>query len=115
MCNAEGGQAFGNRMEIRPLTEEAFQRYVRPRLRAGFAATLAEYRAVLPQETYFAMVWRAGDNDWQFAGSGSLQELESQARESPWALEARSFASPEALSFGHAADSDIETKTDVRQ
>ena len=115
MRNAEGSQAFGNRMEIRPLTEEAFQRYLRPRMRAGFAATLAEYQAVLPQETHYVVVWLAGDNDWQFAGVGSLKKLESQARNSPWALEVQSFASPDALSFGRAADSDIETKTNVRQ
>ena len=73
MRNAEGNQAFGNRMEIRVLDEEAFQKYVLPRLRPGFANSLADYQAQLPGTTHYALILRDTDQDWQFVGVESLK------------------------------------------
>lgn len=106
MRNAEGGQSFGNRMEIRPLTEDAFGRYVFPRLRPGFARGLAEYQSKLSTQTHYSVIWRDGDEDWQFTGIGLLDELAAEAKESGWAIETDDFDSPEAVRFGKTADSD---------
>ena len=107
MRNAGGGQAFGNRMEIRPLTEEAFRKYVLPRLRTGYASSLAEYQRRLPNVTHYSVLWRDGDKEWRFEGVGSLEEREAPARNSRWALEVNEFDSPAAIEFGRTADRDV--------
>jgi len=105
MRNAEAGQKFGNRMEIRPLTEEAFERFVLPRLQNGFANTFTEFQIRLPQITHYAVIWRDGGNDWQFIGVGSLEELESEPRNSIWAIEVKDLESPQVINYGKTADS----------
>ena len=110
MRNAEGNQQFGNRMEIRLLDDFAFQKFILPKLRPGFAKTLAEYQAKLPEVTHYAAIWRDGDSDWQFAGAGSIDELQKQPRNSSWALEVESFDLPEAVAFGKTADSEVNAR-----
>jgi hypothetical protein len=108
MRNAEGGQEFGNRQEIRPLTEEAFQRFVLPHLRKNQAGSLSEYKAKYPANTHYAVIWRYGDYDWHLIGVGSQEELESEPRKSPWAVEVQDFQSGEAISFGKTTDKDVK-------
>ncbi len=107
MRKAEGGQAFGNKMEIRPLTEEAFQKHVFPRLRKGAGNTLMEHQAKYPNVTHYAVVWRWNDTEWQFHRDGSLEELVWPVQDSPWAIEVDSFESQQAVQYGQTADSDI--------
>ncbi|MBN1452930.1 MAG: hypothetical protein JW963_18070 [Anaerolineales bacterium] len=105
--NAEGGQKFGNRLEIKPLTEEAFNEYIVPRLSPGYASNLAEYRSKHPSVTHYASILRASDSEWKFAGIGSLDELEAEPKNSAWAIEVENFDSPEAVAHGSRADSDL--------
>ena len=107
MRNGEGGQKFGNCMEIRPLTEEAFIKYVAPRLILSFASTLAEYCLKCPGLTHYAVVLRDGDSEWQFTGVSSLEELEAEPKRSIWAIKVENFDSPEAIAHGKQADSGL--------
>jgi hypothetical protein len=108
MRNAEGGQEFGNRQEIRLLTEDSFQRFVFPRLRPNLAGTLSDYLSKFPGNTHYAVIWHDGDSDWQFIGVGSQEELESEPRRSPWAVEVQDFQSGMAISFGKIADGEVK-------
>src|SRR5688572_20649888 len=91
MRNAEGEQSFGNRMEIRILTDDDFLRYVLPRLRPDYAPSLANYQAKHPQNTHYSVIWRESDTEWQFMACGSLEELEADAKASGWAMEVDNF------------------------
>ena len=106
MRNAQGGQSYGNRMEIRLLTEVSFAKYIFPRLRPGIVKNLVEYLSKYPTQTHYSTIWRDGDKDWKFAGVGSLEELEKDAKESGWAIEVDDFNSSTAVQFGNIADSD---------
>ena len=103
--NVEGGQTFGNRMEIRLLDDTAFRKIILPKLRPKFANSLTEYQSKLPDVTHYAVIWRDGDTGWQFVAVGSLDELQEQPGNSIWAREVEQFDSPEALAFGKTADS----------
>jgi hypothetical protein len=108
MRNAEAGQEFGNRLEIRLLTEDGFQRFVFPRLRPNLAGNLTEYQSIFPGNSHYAFILREGDTDWQFIGVGSQEELESEPRKSPWAIEVQDFQSAKAISHGKTADSAVK-------
>ena len=106
MRNAGSGQRFGNRQEIRLLDESAFKRFVLPRLRSDVASSFSAYRKKFPQVTHYSVVWRDGDEEWQFVGVGSLEELLREPRTTKWAKEVDSFDATDAISFGQIADSD---------
>ena len=104
MKNAEGSQSFGNRMEIRPLTQKAYDKFIAPRLRSGFAESFEEYLSKQPEVTHYTVIWRENDAEWQFTGVGSLKELLETVQDSDWVIEVNDFNSPEAEAFGGSAD-----------
>jgi len=106
MRNAEGGQQFGNRMEIRLLDDFAFRKFVLPKLRPHFAKSLTQYQLKLSDMTHYAVIWRDGDTDWHFVGVGSLNELKKEPESSIWAREVEDFDLPEVSAFGSTADSE---------
>src|SRR5688572_5686062 len=106
MRNAEGGQSFGNRMEIRTLTEDAFLKFIVPRLRSGYVTSLADYQAKHPQDTHYSVMWRESDAEWLLVASGSLEELETEANASGWGMEVDDFRAPSAIRFGKMSDSE---------
>jgi hypothetical protein len=108
MRNADAGQEFGNRLKIRPLTEESFQLFILPRLQPTLAVNLSEYQLIFPENTHYAVVWRDDYAGWQFIGVGSQEELESEPRQSLWAVELQDFQSGQAVSHGKTPDSEAE-------
>lgn len=92
-------------MEIRPLTNDAFFKYIAPRLRPGFANSLAEYQKKVPDQTHYCVIWRVNDSDWQFSGVGSKKELMETAEKTSWAIKVNDFSSKTAKDFGSKADS----------
>lgn len=104
--NRAGGQAFGNRQEIRPLTEDLFKEYVKPGLRTGYADTLSDYRAKQPTVTHCSLVQIAGSGEWKLNFVGTLGECRPNPENPAWVKKVDDFSSPAATEFGGTADDD---------
>ncbi len=50
--------------------------------------------------THYCVVWRDGDDDWQFMGAGSLEELLREPQSTKRAKEVDSFDASDAIAFG---------------
>jgi hypothetical protein len=106
MRNKEGGQAYGNQQITVPLTEEIFQQEIKPRIRSGYADTLADYQAKHPDETHASYVRVAGQGEWKYSGGGSLEAVRPNPPNRGWAMPVESFDSPMATGQGATADSE---------
>jgi hypothetical protein len=106
MRNKEGGQAYGNQQITVPLTEEIFQQEIKPRIRSGYADTLADYQAKHPDETHASYVRVAGRGEWKYSGGGSLEAVRPNPPNRGWAMPVESFDSPMATGQGATADSE---------
>lgn len=102
--NRAGGQAFGNRQEIRSLTEALFIEYVKPGLRPDYANTLAAYQAKHPSVTHCSLVQVAGTGDWRLDRVGTLEECRPNPANPEWVRTVDDFFSREATAFGSSAD-----------
>lgn len=115
MRNAEGGQKFGTRQEIRPLDEEAFQKYIKPRLQQGYANTLAEYQAKNPTDTHYSWIQNEQSQEGRFDNVGSLEQLRPNPENPDWAKKVSDFSSPEAVEQGQIADSELKPQTQTQR
>ncbi len=106
MRNKEGGQAYGNQQISVPLTEEIFEQEIKPRIRPGYADTLAAYQAKHPDETHASYLRVAGQGEWQYSGGGSLETVRPNPPNRGWAMPVESFDSP--MATGQAATADSE-------
>ena len=102
--NMEAGQSVGNRQEIRPLTEGGFHRFIRSTLDPGIARNLPEYQSRYPGNTHYSVVWGEEDTDWRLTGVGAQEELLSEPRNSPWAIEVEDFNTQKAINQGRMPD-----------
>lgn len=102
--NRAGGQAFGNRQEIRSLTEPLFAEYVKPGLRQDYADTLADYKAKHPSVTHCSLVQVAGTGDWRLDRVGTLEECRPNPANPEWVRKVEDFFSQGATEFGSSAD-----------
>jgi hypothetical protein len=89
--NADGGQAFGNRMELRRLTRAACDRYL-----AG--------KPVPPAATAYVVLQRPDDPAWVFWDLDTGQGWDPQPPPT-WCRQVDAFDSPDALTWGLSADS----------
>jgi hypothetical protein len=106
MRNKEGGQAYGNQQVTVPLTEQIFQQEMQPRMREGYAASLAEYQAKHPEVTHASFVKVAGEGPWKFNGDGTVDSLRPNPPNRGWAMPVDSFKSKAAKAQGKTADSE---------
>lgn len=104
--NRAGGQAFGNRQEVRSLTEALFNEHVKPGLRPEYAATLTAYRAKQPAVTHCSLVQVAGTGEWRLDSVGSLEECRPNPKNPAWVRKIDDFFSQEATDFGAMTDDD---------
>jgi len=104
--NRAGGQAFGNRQEIRSLTEALFNEHVKPGLRPEYAGTLTAYRVKQPAVTHCSLVQVAGTGEWRLGSVGSLEECRPNPKDLTWVRKVDDFFSREATDFGAMADDD---------
>lgn len=102
--NRAGGQEFGNRQEIRSLTEALFNEHVKPLLRPGYAETLAAYQAKQSTTTHCSLVQVAGAGEWRLERVGSLDECRPRPANPAWVKKVDDFFSPAATEFGASAD-----------
>lgn len=102
--NRAGGQLFGNRQELRPLTEALFAEYVKSALSPGYADTLADYRGKHPETSHCSLVQVAGAGDWRFERIGALEECRPSPKNPDWVKAVDDFFSTEATEFGSHAD-----------
>lgn len=102
--NRAGGQTFGNRQEIRSLTEALFNEHVKPGLRPGYADTLSAYRAKQPTVTHCSLVQVAGTGEWRLDRVGSLDECRPRPENPAWVKKVDDFFSSAATEFGGTAD-----------
>lgn len=94
--------AAGDRWAIVPLTEERFQKFVRPTLPPDYAVTLREYRAKHPEAEYIRLAQKATpthDLPPQVAGIGKLESLRPGKESGGYVLKVGSFKSPLALDY----------------
>lgn len=105
-------QPHGNQLEIRPLTEEAFRRFVRPGMgRNAFSYDV--FRAKYPDDVYYAL-FRAMDaggrwGEWKpFPPiTGSLAALRPDAYKAKfWARRVESFDAEDARRWGAVCDTE---------
>jgi hypothetical protein len=89
-----------------PLTEQIFQQEIKPRIREGYADTLAAYQAKHPDETHASYVRVAGQGEWKYSGGGSLDAVRPNPPNRGWAMPVESFSSPAAQEQGAMADSE---------
>jgi hypothetical protein len=106
MRNKEGGQSYGNQQIIVPLTDELFQKDIKPSLRSGYAASLPEYQAKHPEVTHASYYKFAGAGPWKFSGLGSLESLRPNPPNRGWAMPVDSFKSKMAKYQGQTADTE---------
>lgn len=102
--NRAGGQAFGNRQEIRSLTEALFAEYVKPGLRQDYADSLAAYQTIHPSVTHCSLVQVAGTGDWRLDRVGALEECRPNPANPEWVRKVDDFFSQVATEFGSSAD-----------
>lgn len=105
--NRAGGQTFGNRQEIRPLTEALFNQYVKPGVRPEYAETFEAYRVKQPDATHCSLVQVAGAGDWRFDGVGSLEDCRPHPENPSWVKQVDDFFAEEATAFGSSADDQV--------
>jgi hypothetical protein len=101
MPNRAGGQRYGNKQIITPLTEELFNQHVRDKVQPE---TFMEYRKLYPRVTHISIVQKAdGSTVLGSPSIGSLNELRPQreALRMGWAKKVDSFNSSEAKFLVH--------------
>lgn len=104
--NRAGGQAFGNRQEVRLLTEALFQQYVKPKLRPDYSDSLSAYQVRHPDVTHCALVQVGGAGEWQFGAMGSIDACRPHPENPSWVKRVDEFFSQDATDFGNRADDD---------
>ncbi len=105
--NAEGDQSAGNRQAIYELDEFYFQRFIRPKLRPGYAETLADYQAKHPDMTHISLVQVAGEGPLTYDRTGSLKSLRPHDEQIKWAKRVASFDSTEAKDWAALSDTEV--------
>ena len=105
MRNAEGGQAFGNRQTIEPLTRSLFEQYVVPLIVEQYH-DYDVYRQSFRDVSHISLVWRAGETEAVVAAVGSIKQLRPKPSDPRWVILVDSFGSEEAIAHGMTADSD---------
>lgn len=108
--NRAGDQAFGNRQEVRTLTEAIFNEHVKPGLRSEYAETLLAYRAKQPSVTHCSLVQVAGTGEWRLDRIGPLEECRPSPENPAWVKKIDDFFSQEATDFGGIADDDARPR-----
>lgn len=103
--NKEGGQKFGNRQEIVPLTDEVFSLYFRAGVRPELNS-FDVYHASYPEVTHASLVSTDRGGSWFLASVGTLDEVRPRPPQPEWAVKVDSFDSPEAKCMATTADSD---------
>ena len=103
MRNKQGGQHFGNREEIRILTEPAFREHIQPRLMRP-RTTFSRYRAAYPAVTHYSVIANGNNPAWRFVGAGTLAELRPTSSARQWALRVDDFNSPQAIEWSKTPD-----------
>ncbi len=104
--NRVGGQSFGNRQKICPLTEALFEEHVKPKLRANYSANFDAYRALHPDLTHCSLVQIAGQGAWILEHVGDIEVCRPRPINPAWVKKVDDFLSPDATSFGGRADDD---------
>lgn len=108
--NRAGDQAFGNRQEVRTLTEAIFNEHVKPGLRSEYAETLLAYRAKQPSVTHCSLVQVAGTGEWRLDRIGTLEECRPSPENPAWVKKIDDFFSQESTDFGGIADDDARPR-----
>ena len=100
--NAQGGQPFGNKQTVTPLTQALFDEHVKP---GGEAKDFSAYKAAHPDVTHISLVEKH-DGTTSVEGTGTLEELRpsGKATMAGWIKNVKSFDSPEAKAHGKMAD-----------
>lgn len=106
MRNKEGGQKFGNRQVVRPLSRGIFDQYVinlvRSELR-DFDAYVAKY----PNQ-FVSMISKDRGITWSISRMGDQIEVRPAPQTTDWVKRVDEFTSDIAISQGNTADSDHE-------
>ena len=100
-ANREGGQTYGNQEEIRPLTREDFELYVKDKVTPwDFEAYIEKY-----PDTHISLVRQDNRGNWRLNRAGSLMELRpsAAARRAGWVKRVTEFSSPLAVKHGQSA------------
>jgi len=106
MRNAQGGQQFGYRWEVRPLDRAAFRRYMAPLL-GKQVPDLATLRSLVPNVTHYVVVGRFGDWGITMPLAGTPADLRPRGLAGElWARPVARFNDPEALRWGCRSDTD---------
>ena len=99
-------------MEVLPLTQERFIKYVRPMLVQGYANTLEEFKAKNPDVSHLALTRRGADGEWKPAWWASPQGIIEKLRAHDQKVrQVKDFESPEAKEWA-AIDETIGTRRD---
>ncbi|MCI0721826.1 MAG: hypothetical protein L0338_23075 [Acidobacteria bacterium] len=111
---AGGSQPFGNRIAIYELDEALFETFIKPQLKPGYAATLADYQARHPDQKYISLTQIGGEGPESFMASGSLDQLRPQAGFVEFARRVSTFESTEAKEWGALCDPEEEPLNEER-
>lgn len=98
--NHEGGQRYGNKQTVTPLTEELFNKHLRDKVEPE---TSSAYARMYPTVTHISIVEKEdGSTVLGSPAIGSLAELRPhrEALRKGWAKKVNSFNSSEARCFG---------------
>jgi len=101
VLHQSGGQTYGNQEEIKPLTNQEFERYMSGRVTpAKFDSYIKKY-----PDTCISLVRQNNMGGWRLNGVGSLEELRPprEAVEHGWVKRVEDFSSVEALRQGQLA------------
>jgi len=115
--NAQGGQAFGNKQRIEPITAELWDQHVRPRTQKTIRS-FNEWKIKNPDATHISLIDRADGKTIPgnpFVGSVESLRPSKDAIAKGWVRQVESIDSDEARQFGGTADADeVSTVTAMR-
>jgi len=119
--NLEGGQKIGNKQILRKPTIDDFQKEILPRTREGYyeGKTIQEqYQSMLKKEPNIVISFIDKGNGWEVSKIDDLVNVKREIEngiEQGWARVVSDFNEPISKYFRQTADSQIKTKSQLKQ
>lgn len=108
---ASSAQPFGNRTEIRSLSQRGFTIYLAQLVGTSYRHYLNEY----PDITHYKVFRRHDHSEWMFDGVGPLDDLRPHWPDSRYAKRVKAFNTLEALQWGRTKSEDYYDPSSLRE